>query len=149
VISEEELSDIVDRFLEVGVPATAVAKALGVDPFVVRDRQNHLRVQQYGAAELSEALANMQWEALAEARAMMYDAPYTVRSRFIMGILSKTMSLTARQSPETIGIMRRQLLEFMSDQGAGGDIDSLAGIDPSAFVSTAPSDEDQNEGSDD
>lgn len=149
MISEDELSDIVDRFLEVGVPATAVAKALGVDPFVIRDRQNQLRVAQYGAAELSEALANMQWEALAEARAMMYDAPFTVRARFIMGILSKTMSLTARQSPETIGIMRRQLLEFMSDQGPGSDDDDLAGVDPTAFVSVAPPDADQNEGPDD
>ena len=69
MISEDELSDIVDRFLEVGVPATAVSKALGVDPFVIRERQNELRVAQYGAAELSEALANMQWEALAQARA--------------------------------------------------------------------------------
>ena len=63
---------------------------------------------------------------------------------------SKTMSLTARQSPETIGIMRRQLLEFMSDQGPGSDdVDSLTGIDPAAFVATAPPDEDQDEGSDD
>lgn len=149
MISEDELSDIVDRFLEVGVPATAVSKALGVDPFVIRERQNELRVAQYGAAELSEALANMQWEALAQARAMMYDAPFTVRARFIMGILSKTMSLTARQSPETLGIMRAQLLEFLGDQGPGDDGDSLAGIDPSAFVSTAPPDEDQNERPDD
>lgn len=149
MISEDELSDIVDRFLEVGVPATAVSKALGVDPFVIRERQNQLRIATYGAAELSEALANMQWEALAEARAMMYDAPFTVRARFIMGILSKTMSLTARQSPETQALMRAQLLEFMGDQGSGDDVDALAGIDPTAFVATAPANEDQNEGSDD
>lgn len=150
MISETELSLIVDRLLEQGVPPTAVAKALGLDPFVVRDRQNDLRVATYGAAELSEAMANLQWQVLEQAKAMIYDAPYNVRSRFIMGILSKTMSLTARQNPETIGTMRTQLLEFMAATGAGvvGD-DDLAGIDADAFVASAEADENQDQGSDD
>ena len=59
---------------------------------MVKDRLNELRVEKYGAAELSEATAQMQWQALDQARAMIYDAPYNVRSRFIMAILSKTMS---------------------------------------------------------
>jgi hypothetical protein len=65
-----------------------------------------------------------------------------------MGILSKTMSLTARQSPETTATMRRQLLEFMGEMGVEGD-DDLEGVDSSAFVATTPADEDQIEGSDD
>ena len=148
MISDEEFLQIVDRLLEVGVPPTAVAKAFGAEPLVIRDRANELRVAQYGAAELSEALANLQWEALAQARAMIYDAPFNVRSRFIMGILSKTMSLTARQSPETTATMRRQLLEFMGEMGVEGD-DDLAGVDSSAFVAVAAANEDQDEGSDD
>jgi hypothetical protein len=148
MISDEEFLQIVDRLLEVGVPPTAVAKAFGAEPLVIRDRANELRVAQYGAAELSEALANLQWEALAQARAMIYDAPFNVRSRFIMGILSKTMSLTARQSPETTATMRRQLLEFMGEMGVEGD-DDLAGVDASAFVATTEANEDQDQGSDD
>ena len=112
-MTPEELTDLVDRLLETGVPPTAVAKAFGLDPFVVRDRQNEIRVAKYGAAELSEAMAALQWQALDQAKAMIYEAPYTVRSRFIMAILSKTMSLTARQSPETIGNLRRDLLDLM------------------------------------
>ena len=148
MISDEEFLQIVDRLLEVGVPPTAVAKAFGAEPLVIRDRANELRVAQYGAAELSEALANLQWEALAQARAMIYDAPFNVRSRFIMGVLSKTMSLTARQSPETTATMRRQLLEFMGEMGVEGD-DDLAGVDASAFVATTEANEDQDQGSDD
>ncbi len=142
MISNEEFGHIVDRLLGVGVPPTAIAKAFDIDPFVVRDRMNEIRVEQYGAAELAEALAQLQWEAFEQAKAMIYDAPYTVRARFIMAILSKTMSLTARQSPETMGNLRRDLLEFMANMGDG--VDDLAGTDPDAFVSAAPPNEDQD-----
>ena len=149
MISEADLTDLVDRLLEVGVPPTAVAKAFGIDPFVVRDRQNELRVAQYGAAELSEALAVLQWQALDQAKAMIYDAPYTVRSRFIMAILSKTMSLTARQSPETMGNLRVDLLKLMDAMVAGDSHDELADVDPSEFVAALATDEDKDQGSDD
>ena len=132
-----------DRLLEVGVPPTAIAKAFDIDPFVVRDRANELRVDRYGAAELAEALANLQWEAFEQAKAMIYDAPYSVRTRFIMAILSKTMSLTARQNPETTGNLRRDLLDLMG-MVASPDDDDLAGQDPDAFVATSATDEDQD-----
>jgi hypothetical protein len=148
-VNEAEFVGVVDRLLEVGVPPTAIAKAFDIDPFVVRDRANELRVQRYGAAELAEALANLQWEAFEQAKAMIYDAPYNVRSRFIMAILSKTMSLTARQNPETTGLMRRDLLDLMGQMAGGVVDDDLAAANPDAFVASATSDEDQNEGSDD
>lgn len=142
-MTEDEFTWIVDRLLEVGVPSTAVAKAFSIDPFVVRDRQNELRVAQYGAAELSEALANLQWQAFEEAKAMIRDAPHAVRYRFIMGILSKTMSLTARQSPETLGNLRVNLLDLMD--AAQVPVDDLSHQDPSAFVATVASNADQDE----
>ena len=57
-MNESEFVGVVDRLLEVGVPPTAIAKAFDIDPFVVRDRATELRVERYGSAELSEALAN-------------------------------------------------------------------------------------------
>ena len=140
---------MVDRLLEVGVPPTAIAKAFEIDPFVVRDRANELRIERYGAAELAEALANLQWEAFEQAKTMIYDAPYSVRTRFIMAILSKTMSLTARQNPETIGNLRQDVLDLMGQMTGGGDDDDLAVQDPDAFVASTAADEDQNQGSDD
>jgi hypothetical protein len=151
-MTEDEFTDVVDRLLEVGVPPTAVAKAFGIDPIVVRDRMNELRVEIYGAAELAEATAQMQWQALEQARAMLTEAPYTVRARFIMSILSRTMSLTARQSPETIGNMRRDLLTLMEQVEMADD--PLATVDTQAFeagsaVPVDEADEDQDEGPDD
>jgi hypothetical protein len=154
-MTEAELADMVDRLLEVGVPPTAIGKAFSIDPFVVRDRLNGLHVQSFGAAELSEAIAGVQWLALAEAQNMIYEAPYSVRARFITAILGRTMSLTARQNPETIGNMRRDLLEFMQGGMADDDnvdaADPLTGeeIDPDAFIASAPENEDQDQGSDD
>jgi hypothetical protein len=148
-VNESEFVGVVDRLLEVGVPPTAIAKAFEIDPFVVRDRANELRIERYGAAELAEALANLQWEAFEQAKTMIYDAPYSVRTRFIMAILSKTMSLTARQNPETIGNLRQDVLDLMGQMTGGGDDDDLAVQDPDAFVASTAADEDQNQGSDD
>ena len=147
--SRKRVVGVVDRLLEVGVPPTAIAKAFEIDPFVVRDRANELRIERYGAAELAEALANLQWEAFEQAKTMIYDAPYSVRTRFIMAILSKTMSLTARQNPETIGNLRQNVLDLMGQMTGGGDDDDLAVQDPDAFVASTAADEDQNQGSDD
>jgi hypothetical protein len=150
-VTEEELEEIVDRFLEAGVPPTAIAHALEVDPVVVRSRASELRVRQYGVAELAEGVGQLQWEALDEAKAMIRDAPYTQRSRFVMAILSKTMSLTARQAPETVNEMRKDLLDLMTQVGVGSD-DLLAGdtgIDPDKFVVALEVDEGEDEEPDD
>ena len=61
-MTEEEFTDIIERLLTVGVPPTAVAKAFDIDTFVVKERLNDLRVEKYGAAELSEFVQAIQWE---------------------------------------------------------------------------------------
>jgi hypothetical protein len=142
-MTEEEFTEIVERLLEVGVPPTAVAKAFSIDPFIVRERMNDLRVAKYGAAELSEFVQAIQWEALELFRDSLHTAPHAMRQRSIAGILGKTMSLTARQTPETSGIMRAQLMQFM--MGKTED-DSLDATDTSAFVAVDESDEDQDQG---
>ena len=144
-MNEAEFTEIVERLLEVGVPPTAVAKAFSIDSFTVKEKLNEMRVERYGAAELAEAMANLQWEAFEQARAMIYEAPHGARTRFIMGILSKTMSLTARQSPETMGNMRADLMELLT--GMVGTDDPLDDTDTTQFVATLETDEDQDEGS--
>ena len=149
-MNADEFEDVVARLLEAGVPPSAIAKAFDIDPFVVKDKLNEVRVGKYGAAELSEAMAALQWEAFEQAREMIYNAPHTVRSRAIMGILSKTMSLTARQNPETLGNMRADLLELLTEMAEPDD--DFAGTDTGAFVAaevdpSAKADEDQDQGS--
>lgn len=144
-MNEQEFSEIVDRLLEAGVPPTAVANAFAIDPFTVKDRINDLRVQRYGAAELSEAMQQLQWEAFEQAKRMIYDAPHGPRTRFIMAILGKTMSLTARQNPETMGNMRADLMDLLT--GMAETDDDLAGTDTAAFVASSQAHEDQDQGS--
>jgi hypothetical protein len=150
-VTEEELEEIVDRFLEAGVPPTAIAHALEVDPVVVRSRASELRVRQYGVAELAEGVGQLQWEALDEAKAMIRDAPYTQRARFVMAILSKTMSLTARQAPETVNEMRRDLLDLMTQVGVGSDdlLGGDPGTDSDKFVVALEVDEGEDQEPDD
>jgi hypothetical protein len=78
---------------------------------------------------------------------MVHDAPYTDRARFIMGMVSKTMSLTAKQNPETLGNMRQDLLELYKNMQAESD-DELRDEDTSTFVAVAAADDDQDQGFD-
>lgn len=149
MITEEELTHLLDRLLEVGVPPSAIAKAWDIDPFLVKDRMNDLRIGRYGNAEMSEALANVQWEMLEEFRSMIHDAPYTERARFITAMVGKTMSLTARQNPEMLGNMRNDLLQLYQAMQASDDSDELLDEDTSAFVAVAATDDDQDQGPDD
>lgn len=144
----ELVCTLLDKLLEQGVPPTSIADAWDLDPFEVKDRLNTLRIKRYGAAELSEAMAQLQWEMIDTYRDMMQNAPYNVRARFLMNLVSKTMSLTARQNPETIGNMRQDLMDLMHQMGSGTD-DPLADEDVSAFVPAVEANEDQDEGLDD
>lgn len=144
-ITEEEFVGIVDRLLEAGIPPTAVAHAFEMDPHPVRERRAELNVRDYGAAELAEALATLQWLAYEQAKRMVLEAPYNVRTRFIMAILSRSLSLTGRQSPEVIGNLRNDVLDLFTQMGVGSD-DLLADTDTAPFVAAAQTNVHQDEG---
>ena len=61
-----------------------------------------------------------------------------------MAILSKSMSLTARQSPETTTQMRSDLLDLITQMGVGSD-DILTDVDTSTFVTAAATDEGEDQ----
>ena len=149
-MEEREFEDVVERLLTVGVPPTAIAKAFEVDVFVIKEKLSGMRVERYGAAELAEAMGQLQWDALERVKDMMDNAPYNQRSKLITGILGRTMSLTARQSPETMGNVRVELLDLYAKMGSPDD--DFAGTDTGAFVALAAdasveADENQDQGS--
>jgi hypothetical protein len=159
VITEQEVQKIWDWLLEAGVPPTAIATAFQADPIVLRERQADLRVRHYGSAELSEALANLQWEALERAREFMSEGTSRTRQAFIMSILGKSLSLTGRQNPEQNERLRQDLETLMIQVAAGNADDDLGALDTSAYIPLtvptdegaaeppAPADEDQDQGS--
>src|SRR5580698_6408769 len=158
MISEQDFEFVVDRLLEAGVPPTAIATAFEADPIVFRQRQAELHTRRYGSAELSEALAILQWEALERAREFMSEGASRTRQAFIMSILSKSLSLTGRQNPEQNERLRQDLEDLMTQVTVGQADDDLSTMDTSAYVplievdegaagTAAPADEDQDEGS--
>ena len=66
-LTNEQRADVAYAFLERGVPATAVAGALGMDPEHVQGALAQMRVQKYGTDEKSEAMDYLIWEAYEEA----------------------------------------------------------------------------------
>jgi hypothetical protein len=111
-LTPETRSDVVHAFLKVGVPPTAVARALGMDPDHVKGVLSHIRVERYGTDELPEAMAWLQWEAYEEALNQIRVGTPASRARFVQIVLARGIGLAGKSNPETAEKVRAALEEF-------------------------------------
>lgn len=112
----EWLTTIIDRFLSVGVPPTAIANALYLDVQVVKDRLIDARIAKYGTAELGEAMHSLMWRAYEDLLTLIDQAPLSKRIQINMTLLSKASALVGSQTPDGIARMQAELEEMMSEQ---------------------------------
>jgi hypothetical protein len=112
----EWLTTIIDRFLSVGVPPTAISKALYLDVQVVKDRLIDDRISHYGTAELGEAMHALMWRAYEDLLTLIDQAPLSKRIQINMTLLSKASALVGSQTPDGIARMQAELEEVMSEQ---------------------------------
>jgi hypothetical protein len=103
------LEPISIRLLQVGVPPTAISKAFQVDVDAIKELQATLDVQQYGTAEIAEAMNFLMWRAYRDALEILDSAPVTQRTRFITTLLSRQSMILGKQSPEGMNRMRAEL----------------------------------------
>ena len=115
--SPDWLDSIVVRLLEVGVPPTAIARAFLIDSYVVKERQANLLVQNYGTAEISEAMNFLMWRAYQDALSILDSAPSATRTRFITTLLSRQSVILGKESPQSLERMRGELENLISDIG--------------------------------
>ena len=111
------LVEIVRRFLRVGVPPTAIANAFDLDPMPIKAVARNMRRESYGTAELSEAHAFLTWLAYEELLNLIRHGAPEIRLKAAMQIQSKSMSITARHTPEEVIRAREELGELVEDIG--------------------------------
>lgn len=114
-LTPQQRSEVAYAFLKQGVPASAVAKALGMDVEHVAGALSQMRVERYGTDEKSEAMDWLIWEAFEEARYQIQHGTPANKARFIAMVLSRSVGLAGRSTPETSEKIREALDKMTAD----------------------------------
>lgn len=114
-LTTEQRGWVMVAFLEVGVPATAVARALNVDVEYVKGALDLIHVERYGTDEIAEAMAWLQWEAYEEALNQIHNGTPASKARFIQLVLARSIGLAGKSTPETGEKIRAAIAEMTAD----------------------------------
>lgn len=115
-LSPEQRSEVVYALLKVGVPPSAIARALEMDVDHVRGALNHMRVEAYGTDEISEAMTHLIWCGYEEAlHQIRYGAPKE-KSRFIQLVLARSVALAGRADTDASEKIRSALMALSAEQ---------------------------------
>jgi hypothetical protein len=98
-LTTEQRSDVIIAFLEVGVPYTAVARALRLDPEYVKGALDLMHVEEYGTDDLAAAMAYLQWVAYEEALNQIQRGTPASKARFIQLVLARSVGLAGKSDP--------------------------------------------------
>lgn len=115
-LTPEQRSDVVYAFLKVGVPPTAVAHALEMDPDTVKGCLSHMRVERYGTDEIAEAMTHLIWEGYEEALNQIRVGTPASKARFIQLVLSRSVGIAGKSSPESSEKIRAALADLAAAQ---------------------------------
>ena len=99
-LTPEQRGEVAYAFLEAGVPSTAVAKALTMDVEHVAAARSQMLVGKYGTDEKAEAMDWLIWEAYEEAVYQVRHGTPANKARFIAMILSRSVGIAGRSTPE-------------------------------------------------
>jgi len=116
-LTDDQLIDVIHRLLTNGVPPSAIAKSFDLDPTGIRDIQSHIRVTRYGTDELTEAMNFLIWDAYDSALTLMHEGTPANKMRMVGLVLSRSISIAGRQSPESMDKMRDFLIQLAADVG--------------------------------
>jgi hypothetical protein len=114
-LTTDQRSEVIMAFLQVGVPAPAVARALSLDVAYVQGALDLMHVEQYGTDDLPSAMAWLQWEAYDEALNQIHNGTPAAKARFIQLVLARSIGLAGKSTPETGEKIRAALLEMTKD----------------------------------
>lgn len=111
-LDPETRTDVVIALLEVGVPPTAIARALDMDADHVKGALNYMRAEKYGTDEISEAMTHLIWVGYETAlHEIEYGTPAS-KARFIQLVLSRSIGIAGKSTPEASERIRAALAEM-------------------------------------
>lgn len=121
----DKIAELAINLLQLGVPATIIAKAFTIDTLVVKNLQAELRITHYGASEIAELLQGLMFTAYEEALKMIKTGTPAVRTRMVSLVLGKGLALVGRQSPEEFDRLRQELGGLLTDMQGNGKSPAL------------------------
>jgi hypothetical protein len=113
-LTPEQRSEVVYAFLKVGVPPTAVARALDMDTEHVAGARSQMLVERYGTDEKAEAMDWLIWEAYEIALNELHNGTPASKARFVQLVLARSVGLAGKSAPETSEKIRTALEEMAS-----------------------------------
>lgn len=131
-MSPDELEEVVCSLLEEGVPPTVIARALELEPSLVKFAQQTVRVKRYGTDDITEYNEQLMWDAIERAREVIAHGSATERDRLLQMVLGKQIAVSARRTPEKQQRAQETLLETLANMRTG---DAQTDADePSPFI---------------
>lgn len=118
-VDYEALEMFVYRCLEEGVPTATVSRIFGLDHELIKECIKQVRVHRYGTDDLVDYTAQLQWDALEEAKRIMSIGQPSERSRFAAAVLGKTLAIQGRRTPEKLVEAQEQIRELFTSMRTG------------------------------
>lgn len=145
-LSPATLVELLRKGLNVGIPPTALANMFDLDADVVKNLAVNVRREQYGTAELSEALSFLTWQAVDEHINIIRNGSPEMRLKAVQQVLGKALATSVRQTPEEVKRAREELLAVAAQER----IIEIEGVEVeperSAFVAMDDEVDDQGQG---
>jgi hypothetical protein len=114
-MTKDEKAELLYRLLKEGVPPTAVAHALDMDPDTVRGALSAIHVDAYGTDEIAEAMTHLIWVGYETALHEMQYGTIASKARFIQLVLARSIGLAGQSTPETSEKIRAALDQMAAD----------------------------------
>lgn len=140
-LNPDTLIELLRRGLRVGIPPTALANMMELDPEVVQTFAVNVRRGKYGTAELSEALSFLTWTAYEQMLHVIEHGSPELSLKASSMLMGKALATSVRQTPEEVARGRTEILAVLSEQ----KIIEIEGeeIEASVFVAVDDSPDDQ------
>lgn len=148
-LSPTLLVELLRKGLNVGIPPTALANMFDMPPETVQNLALNVRREKYGAAELSEMLSDLTFQALShQMRTIMYGSPELAQKAAGV-VLSKALATSVRQTPEEV-MRAREMILAIAQQEKLIEVEEIYEGElveaPSAFVAVDDEADDQGQG---
>ncbi len=140
-LNPDTLIELLRRGLRAGIPPTALANMMEMDPEVVQTFAINVRRGKYGTAELSEALSFLTWTAYEKVLLLIEHGSPELALKASMALMGKALATSVRQTPEEVARARQDLLAIIAEQ----KIIEIEGeeVERSAFVAVDDTADDQ------
>jgi hypothetical protein len=108
--------ELLRRGIRAGIPPTALANMMDIDPEVVQNFAINIRRGRYGTAELSEALSYLTWQAYEEMLHIIKHGSPADKLKATGALMGKALATSVRQTPEEVARARQDLLAMIAQE---------------------------------